>query len=364
VSGARLLRLVPDLERLDTAQLLGRPEVQIDCSAAAPVLQGRRVLVTGAGGSVGVPLVERLLTFQPAALVLLDNHEDSLARLERRLRGAEPAPRFVLGDIRNRTKLAALFHAHRPEVVFHLAAYKHVHLGEAYPDEPIGVNVLGTYALTELAVATDVAVFVYASSDKAVNPPGVYGATKRLAELVVRWGSRRAAGRFVIVRFVNVLGTRGSVIEIFLEQLLAGQPLTVTDPAMQRYWMSMREAVDLLLGAAASGPAGATLLIDPGAPVRVLDMAERLWALLGRPGPRPPVLYLGQRAGERLVEELVGADERLVPGPVAGLWRVEQPAAECQLAAVPERVAALAAALDRDDPTLVAQLMAFARGER
>jgi FlaA1/EpsC-like NDP-sugar epimerase len=373
-----------DLEGLDPSRLLGRPEVAVDCTAAVDALRGRRVLVTGAGGSVGVPLVQRLLALAPAQLVLLDSHEDSLFRLQRRLAGvggwgigtrergddADPAPspqppasvpQLVLADVRNRDKLAKLFRRWEPEVVFHLAAYKHVHFGEAQPDEPISVNVLATHALVETAVAHGVGAFVYTSSDKAVNPPSIYGATKRLAELVVRWGARQASGRFVVTRFVNVLGTRGSVIETFLEQLAAGQPLTITDPAMTRYWMSQREAVDLVLAAAASGPSGATLLVDPGPPVRVLDMAERVRALAGAADGALPTRIVGRRPGERLAEELTSARERLVPGPVCGLLRIEHAAGDGPLASVPAYVGALQAALSRDDPALGDQLMALAR---
>jgi FlaA1/EpsC-like NDP-sugar epimerase len=351
------------LERLDASALLGRPEVAIDCGRAAALLRGRRVLVTGAGGSVGVPLVERLLAFDPAALILLDNHEDSLFRLYRRVswaRAATADTQLLLGDVRNRAKLAAIFDRWRPEVVFHLAAYKHVHFGEAQPDEPVSVNVLATHRLAEVAAAHDVEVFVYTSSDKAVSPTGIYGATKRLAELTVRWAGQRAEGRFVVVRFVNVLGTRGSVIETFLEQLAAGQALTITDPAMTRYWMSMREAVELVLAAAANGPAGATLLVDPGPPVGVLEMAARVRVLAGRSEAPSDLQYLGSRPGERLAEELASPQERLAPGPVAGLTAVEHSAGDAQLAAVPELVAALQTALDRDDPALAQRLMALA----
>jgi FlaA1/EpsC-like NDP-sugar epimerase len=352
-------RLVPDLERLDPGALLGRPERVLDLAGAADVLRGRRILVTGAGGSVGVPLVERLLTYGPARLVLLDSHEDSLFRLQRRLREAHPPPALLLGDVRNPAKVAALFRDYRPEVVFHLAAYKHVHFGEGQPDEPIAVNVLGTQALVDAALVHDVAAFVYTSSDKAVNPSGAYGATKRLAELVVREAGRRAAGRYVVVRFVNVLGTRGSVIETFLEQLAAGQPLTITDAAMTRYWMSMREAVELLL-AAVRAPTGATLLLDPGPPVAVLDMAARLRTLVGA-ATASDAVYLGTRPGERLAEELASPGERLVPGPITGLLAVERLGDDAPLASVRAEVAGLAAALAAEDSTLGTRLMALAR---
>lgn len=373
------------LERLDASALLGRSEAAIDWSAARNLLRGRRVLVTGAGGSVGMPLVERLLTLGAAQLVLLDNHEDSLFRLYRRVawmraqaadhpaagEPADPLPetQLLLGDVRNRGKMTGIFARWRPEIVFHLAAYKHVHFGEAQPDEPVSVNVLATHALAEIAAAHDVAVFVYTSSDKAVSPTGMYGATKRLAELAVRWAGQQAAlsdggpagSRFVVVRFVNVLGTRGSVIETFLEQLAAGQPLTITDPAMTRYWMTMREAVELVLAAAGSGAAGSTLLVAPGAPVGILEMAERICVLAGRSEAAPALQYVGSRPGERLAEALASPCERLVPGPVAGLTTVEHAAGDAQLAAVPAFIAALRAAVERDDHRLADHLMKLAR---
>jgi FlaA1/EpsC-like NDP-sugar epimerase len=354
-------RLVPDLERLEAGPLLGRPERALDLSEVAEALRGRCILVTGAGGSVGVPLVERLLAYRPARLVLLDSHEDSLARLQRRLREAAVPSTLLLGDVRNPAKVAALYGDYHPEVVLHLAAYKHVHFGEAQPDEPLAVNVLGTQALVDAAVEHGVEAFVFTSSDKAVNPSGVYGATKRLAELVVHEAARRARGRFVVVRFVNVLGTRGSVIETFLEQLAAGQPLTITDAAMTRYWISMPEAVDLVLAAVSPSAAGATLLLDAGEAVSVLDMAERLRHLVGAPAGPADIVYLGSRPGERLVEELASQGERLVPGPTPGLLRVERLDDDAALGQVRAHVRDIAAALATDDPSLGGRLMALAR---
>jgi FlaA1/EpsC-like NDP-sugar epimerase len=365
------VRLVPDLEHLDVAALLGRPEATVDSRAAAARLRGRRILVSGAAGSVGVPLVERLLCLEPSALVLLDSHEDSLFRLYRRLHERSPRaerdlaervpPTWLLGDVRNRAKLEAVFRTYRPEVVFHLAAYKHVHFGEAQPDEPIAVNVLGTLGLVETALAHGVEAFVYTSSDKAVNPQGIYGATKRLAELVVHWAGAQAGGRFVVVRFVNVLGTRGSVIETFLEQLIAGRPLTITDPDMTRYWMSAGEAVDLLLAAIERARPGLTLLLDPGEAVPVVEMARRLRALVSGATDSEELVYIGSRAGERLAEELASPRERLVAARGDGVLVAERVAADLPLGLVPQLVAELGAGLDRDDPTLGPRLMALAR---
>lgn len=366
MTGGLPWRRVPDLESIDAPVLLGRPERALRCDAAAAI-RDQCVLVTGAGGSVGVPLVERLLRLGPAQLVLLDNHEDSLVRLQRRLRNraqmdceATPAA-LVLCDVRNRAKLASLFDTWRPQTVFHLAAYKHVHLGEAQPDEPLAVNVLGTQALVETAIATGVEVFVYTSSDKAASPTAVYGATKRLAEIVVHHAGARAACRCVVVRFVNVLGTRGSVIEAFLEQLAGDQPLTITDPAMSRYWMSMPEAVALLLAAASEGLAGSTLLLDPGDPVSVLEMAERLRTLVGLGDSPLSFQQIGVRPGERITEALVSPAERLAQGPLPHLLVVDPPARPALLAVVPRLLESIQAAMQGDDASLAARLLALAR---
>ncbi|MBX5489982.1 MAG: polysaccharide biosynthesis protein [Chloroflexi bacterium] len=348
-----------DPGRLPAEQLLGRPEVELPLERAVAALRGRRVLVTGAGGSVGSALAARLLALEPAALLLLDSHEASLFQLQRHLRPARPTPTLLLGDVRNRAKLQTVFHQHQPEIVFHLAAYKHVHFGETQPDESIAVNVLATDALAELAAQHDVVALVYTSSDKAVQPSGAYGATKRLAELVVQARGRRARGRFVVVRFVNVLGTRGSVIETWCEQLAAGQPVTITDPAMTRYWMSMAEATALLLAAAGLGDNGSILLLDVGAPVPVVTLAERLCALLGRGAPALEVV--GRRPGERLAEALVSPHERLVPGPLPQTWRVARDDAEAPLRALPAALAALRGALDATGPELASRLVALAR---
>jgi FlaA1/EpsC-like NDP-sugar epimerase len=271
-----------------------------------------------------------------------------------------PRPILLLGDVRNRVKLRAVFERHRPEVVFHLAAYKHVHFGEAQPDEPVAVNVVATHDLVEVALECGVSAFVYTSSDKAVHPQGIYGATKRLAELVVQWAAARAGGQFTIVRFVNVLGTRGSVVETFIEQLIAGQPLTITDPAMTRYWMSTREAVDLVLAALDPRRAGAVLLADPGQPVGVAEMARRLRTLVGAPGGEDRVVYIGTRAGERLAEQLASRQERLAAGGDDGVLVVERTGGPLPLADIPGLVAELRDRLPADPGVLGSRLMALA----
>lgn len=326
---------------LDWERLLGRPVIRFAPEVLRPAVAGRRVLVTGAGGSLGRALVRWLVAAEPAALVLLDHHEPSLFQLRQAV-GAVPVPcRFVLADVRDRVRLERLLTRERIAVVFHLAAYKHVTSGEENPEAVVEVNVLGTLRLLEAAALAGVERFVYPSTDKAVRPPSLYGATKRLVELVLRARAQAGLGPpAVAVRLVNVLGSQGSVIEIFLQQIMAGQPLSLTDPAMRRYWITEDEAVGLLLVAAwlrESGP----LVLDLGEPVPLVEIARRLWRALGREG-EPPLRVVGPRPGERLVEELTYPDERLRPTAVPGVRAV------VAASSPPAGLLAALAALERD----------------
>lgn len=296
--------------------LLGRPELCGDVDQATRALvAGKRVLITGAAGSVGWPLAETLARAEPAQLVLLDHHEYSLFSLERAL-GAEAAASFELVDIRDRPRLERVLERHRPEVVLHLAAAKHVPYGERFPEAAVAANVLATADLLDLASAADVRTLVYPSSDKSVDPPSLYGATKRLGEALVQ-----ARAQFV-VRFVNIIGTRGSVIETFTHQVLADRPLTVTDARMTRYWISMDEAVWSLVAGASGGP-GEVVMPDCGPAVPLLDTAERL-ATWYRPDRAPyPVAWTGIRPGERLHEVLLSSNETFAADPRPGLRRVQ-----------------------------------------
>jgi len=292
------------------AVLLGRSLRPIDIVAGKRQLEAATVLVTGAGGSVGRSLVRRVLDYQPQSVVAVDTHEATLFQLSRDLPSDAPVD-FRVGDVRNETKIRRLFGEVRPQVVFHLAAYKHVPFGEREADEPVSVNILGTDVVARAAVDVGAAHLVYPSSDKAVNPPSIYGATKRLAEFVLL--SRAAApsrSAIHLVRYVNILGSSGSVLETFAQQAREGRPFTLTDERMTRFWMAMNEGLDLLIHSLSLGTGSITLL-DTGEPVPVKTMAERLYSLLGVHGSGPTFTLSGARPGERLAEELVSESEEL-----------------------------------------------------
>jgi FlaA1/EpsC-like NDP-sugar epimerase len=309
-----------ELSRLYPTELLGRRERCSPLAEVAAEFAGRRVLITGAGGSVGPELAAWLVPVA-AQVVLLDHHEASLWELHRRF-GEQLSVKLLLADIRNSTRIAEALRQWRPELVFHLAAYKHVPFGEVFSDETFGVNVRGTRLLLERAAEAGVERFVYPSSDKSCNPPSLYGATKRLAELLVRKAAARTGRSYNVARFVNILGTQGSVIETFAQQIREQRPLTVTDAAMTRYWISMNEAVWLLLSTAALPSGGQVLMLDARQEVAVVEMAERVCSLLLGDDGRHEITYGIPRPGERLREELLSASERFDDGPRKGLLRV------------------------------------------
>jgi FlaA1/EpsC-like NDP-sugar epimerase len=292
--------------------LLGRKPVQLDEEAIDRVVKGRTVLVTGAGGSIGSELCRQIGRFAPASLMLMEHSENGLFFIERELRAAFPdvAIRAYLADIRERARVDAVFQEQRPDVVFHAAAHKHVPMMEANPTEAIKNNVLGTKTLAELADKHGVTEFVMISTDKAVNPSSVMGASKRAAELFVQALSQRSKTRFVAVRFGNVLGSAGSVIPIFKEQIARGGPVTVTDPEMKRYFMTIPEACQLVVQAGAMGQGGEIFVLDMGEPVKIIDLARDLIALSGlRVGQDIEIKVTGTRPGEKLFEELALEEE-------------------------------------------------------
>ena len=302
--------------------LLGRPQTRLDRAAMARLIAGRRVLVTGAGGTIGGELARQVAGLGPARLVLLDNGEFNLYRIDREL--SESAPevdrRAVLTDVRDAAALAHVFAVESPELVFHAAALKHVPLAEANPCEAVLTNVVGTRNVAEASRAAGALAMVQISTDKAVNPTNVMGATKRLAEAYAQALDRAGGGtRFVTVRFGNVLGSTGSVVPLFQEQLARGGPLTVTHPDITRYFMTVREAVELVLQASAMGlddgaAAGRIFVLDMGQPVRIQDLARQMIRLAGRrPDEDVAIEYIGLRPGEKLYEELFHAGESLVP---------------------------------------------------
>jgi FlaA1/EpsC-like NDP-sugar epimerase len=317
-----------DIRDLRIEDLLGRLQVETDLETVSAMLQGRRVLVTGAGGSIGAEICRQVATFDVEALCVLDHDEthlhDLLVDLERDMRvdleddghvelADDPRVEPILADIRDAALMISVFERFRPDVVFHAAAHKHVPILETHPSEAVLTNVLGTANFVEAAVCAGARRFVLISTDKAVNTTNVMGASKRFAEQIV---GGRSDGRCVMsaVRFGNVLGSRGSVIPTFLRQIERGGPVTVTDPAMTRYFMSVREAVQLVLQAGALAEGGEVFTLEMGEPVNILELARRLVRLAGRvPGRDISVEIVGTRPGEKLVEELVAEDEELRP---------------------------------------------------
>ena len=303
--GARVtLARVRDIRLED---LLGREPVPPADEAVGSFLRGRRVLVTGAAGSIGGELARQVARFAPAELVLIDHAENGLYFIQRELAAMPPAfPLHALvADLRDADGLEALFARFRPEVVLHAAAHKHVPLLEDAPREAVLNNVVSTRLLVDLAARHDVAHFVFISTDKAVNPSSVMGASKRVCERLVQAASSRGRGRYCAVRFGNVLGSDGSVVPLFQRQLERGGPLTVTHPDASRYFMTIPEAVRLVLQAAAMGQGGEVYLLDMGDPVRIVDLARQLVRLAGlREGEDVDIVFTGLRPGEKLHEEL------------------------------------------------------------
>jgi len=293
---------------VDLADLLGRDPVQLDVGALEAFLTGKRVMVTGAGGSIGSELARQIARFRPERLLLFERAEFALFDVDREIRGlwAGLAVEPIVGDVRDEERVRQVLDAVRPDVIFHAAAHKHVPLMESNPAEAVKNNVLGTDTLGRLAGEAGVEAFILISTDKAVRPTSVMGATKRIAELVVQNLDREIPGtRFLAVRFGNVLGSAGSVIEIFRDQISHGGPVTVTHPDMKRYFMTIPEAAQLVLQAGTMGEGGEIFVLDMGEPVRILDLAEKMITLSGfTPGEDIEIRVTGSRPGEKLFEEI------------------------------------------------------------
>ncbi|HEX8160352.1 MAG TPA: nucleoside-diphosphate sugar epimerase/dehydratase [Pyrinomonadaceae bacterium] len=292
--------------------LLGREPVQLEEAEVRSFLACKTVMVTGAGGSIGSELARQVARFHPARLLLVERAEFALFEIDRELRAAYPALDVValVGDVGDRGRMASIFDAHRPQVVLHAAAHKHVPMMESNPAEAVKNNTLATRALGEIAGDFGVEVFVLISTDKAVRPTSVMGASKRVAELVIQDLDRRFDTRYVAVRFGNVIGSTGSVIPIFREQIRKGGPVTVTHRDMVRYFMTIPEAAQLVLQAGTMGKGGEIFILDMGAPVRILDLAKDTITLSGlKPYEDINIVFTEIRAGEKLFEELNTADE-------------------------------------------------------
>ncbi|GAB4185971.1 MAG: nucleoside-diphosphate sugar epimerase/dehydratase [Thalassobaculales bacterium] len=349
----------PSVRPIDVEDLLGRPQAVLDRAAMAALVAGRRVLVTGAGGTIGGELSRQIAALGPARLLLLDASEYALYRIDLEIGERHPAlaRSAVIADVRDAARLARLMAEAAPELVFHAAALKHVPLVEANPTEGVLTNVIGTRNVAEAAVASGVGTVVVISTDKAVNPTSVMGACKRLAEAWCQArdvGTRMAGGtRFVTVRFGNVLGSTGSVVPLFQSQLARGGPLTVTHPEVTRYFMTVREAVELVLQASALddprlAAGGGICVLDMGEPVRILDLARQMIRLAGlRPDRDIAITFTGLRPGEKLYEDLFHAAEPHEPTAIKGVLFARPRAADlAELSAALDRLRAIAEAGD------------------
>jgi FlaA1/EpsC-like NDP-sugar epimerase len=303
---------IRDIRDLRIDDFLGREPVETDLEAVGALLRGKRVLITGAGGSIGSEISHQVAAFEPAELLLLDHDESHLYDVSRTVRnGIEP--QLLLADIRNRERIHAIFAKHRPDVVFHAAAHKHVPFLESHPEEAVLTNVIGTANLADAAMAAGTKQFVLISTDKAIKPTSVMGSSKRLAEQILWSLQGRNGCTYTAVRFGNVLGSRGSVIPTFFRQIARGEPLTITDPEMSRFFMSVREAVQLVLQAAALSEGGEVFTLRMGEPVTIVDLARRVIRMTGRvPEKDVEISIVGARPGEKIVEEVVNADEESV----------------------------------------------------
>jgi FlaA1/EpsC-like NDP-sugar epimerase len=305
--------------KVELEDLLGREPVQLDVAGLSDLLSGQTVLVTGAGGSIGSELCRQIARFGAARLVCVDVSEYAIYQLEQELRASHPQMRglYYTGNVREPQRLAAIAQRHRPAVVFHAAAYKHVPLMEQLNEiEALRTNVVGTLNAARVAGECGARRFVMISTDKAVNPTNVMGASKRLAELMVQAvAGQFPQTRFVSVRFGNVLGSSGSVVPLFTSQIARGGPVTVTHPEIVRYFMTIPEAAQLVLQAGLMGRSGEIFVLDMGEPVRIVELARMLIRLSGHTEQEVPISYTGLRPGEKLYEELLADDETTVPTP-------------------------------------------------
>lgn len=309
LSGNSVIRMIRDVNLED---LLRREPVDLDLESIARSLAGKRVLVTGAGGSIGSELCRQLSGFKPERLILLGHGEHSIFTIYRELITSFPdvAVEPCIADVQDRQRIIQVMQNYQPHVVFHAAAHKHVPLLESNPSEAVKNNILGTINVADAAHLCGVERFVMISTDKAVNPTNVLGATKRAAEMYVQAMNDQSDTVFTSVRFGNVLGSRGSVVEIFQEQIQRGGPVTVTHPQMTRYFMTLNEAAQLVIQAGVAAQGGEVFLLDMGKPVRIVELAEDLIRLSGyEPGTDIPITFIGIRPGEKLHEEMLTAEE-------------------------------------------------------
>ncbi len=306
---------VNQIRKIRIEDVLGREHVELSREQIREYLTGKRVLVTGAAGSIGSELCRQIMKMEPEQLILFERVENELYRIDMEFRQAHDGKPYamILGDILDTERLDGVMDSFKPQVVFHAAAYKHVPIMESHPVEALKNNIQGTYNVVKASLRSGVEKFVLISTDKAVSPANVMGATKRVAELICQGMNSEGGTRFIAVRFGNVLGSAGSVIPLFQEQILRGGPVTVTHAEMTRYFMSIPEAAQLVMQAGAMGKGGEIFVLDMGEPVRILDLAHDMIRLMGlKVGDDIDIVFTGLRPGEKLHEELVSFEEESV----------------------------------------------------
>lgn len=312
-----------DIQEIEIEDLLGREPIHINFDVIKTFLSGKRVLITGAAGSIGTELSKKVFQFNPASLGLLEIDETELFYLMNELGPKSDKIRHFLGNINDAVKMKSVFEKFRPEIIIHAAAYKHVPMLEDFPEEAVKTNILGTKILAELSIEFGIEKFVYISTDKAINPTSIMGCSKRIGEELLRILNEKNGTRFICVRFGNVLGSRGSVIQLFKEQIKKGGPVTVTDSEMKRYFMAIPEAVLLVLEASAIGVGGEAYVLDMSNPIKIVDLAKEMIRLSGHePDVDIPIVYSGIRPGEKLFEELLSAEEGSDPTEHPKIFRV------------------------------------------
>ena len=310
------------IDSIRIEDLLERPQISINTENVRQIIQRKVVLVSGAAGSIGSELVRQLQQFEPQVTILMEMAESPLHDLALELQVQFPSSRFIpiIADVRNRERIEQIFNEMRPDIVYHAAAYKHVPLMESFPNEAIQANVLGTKNMADMSVKYGVQRFVMISTDKAVNPTNIMGASKRIAEIYVQSLFKKLHAtdpnctKFITTRFGNVLGSNGSVIPFFRKQIAAGGPLTVTHPDIIRYFMTIPEACCLVMEAGTLGDGGEIFIFDMGQPVKILDLARNMIRLAGyTPEKDIQIIFTGLRPGEKLYEELLNQKETTLP---------------------------------------------------